>query len=35
MAPDRHRIHIGYAQSTALMPVGWMTPSLGEPALPF
>ena len=29
------RGRIGYAQSTALMPVGWMTPSLGEPALPF
>src|SRR5438874_2132981 len=29
------RGRIGYAQSTAFMPVGWMTPSLGEPALPF
>src|SRR5215470_5352721 len=25
----------GYAHSTPLMPVGWMTPALGEPALPF
>jgi beta-aspartyl-peptidase (threonine type) len=29
------RGRIGAAQSTALMPVGWMTPSLGEPALAF
>jgi beta-aspartyl-peptidase (threonine type) len=29
------RGRIGYAQSTAFMPVGWMTPTLGEPALPF
>jgi beta-aspartyl-peptidase (threonine type) len=29
------RGRIGYAQSTALMPVGWMTPTLGEPAVPF
>jgi beta-aspartyl-peptidase (threonine type) len=29
------RGRIGYAQSTALMPVAWMTPSLGEPVLPF
>lgn len=25
----------GYAHSTALMPVGWMTPTLAEPHLPF
>ena len=25
----------GYATSTRLMPVGWMTPALGEPAMPF
>ena len=29
------RGRIGYAHSTPLMPVGWMTPALGEPALPF
>src|SRR2546425_592183 len=29
------RGRIGYAHSTPLMPVGWMTPTLGEPALPF
>jgi L-asparaginase / beta-aspartyl-peptidase len=29
------RGRIGYAHSTPLMPVGWMTPSLGEPAVPF
>lgn len=29
------RGRVGHAQSTALMPVGWMTPALGEPALPF
>jgi beta-aspartyl-peptidase (threonine type) len=29
------RGRIGCAQSTPLMPVGWMTPTLGEPALPF
>ena len=26
---------VGYAQSTALMPVGWMTSSLAEPQVPF
>jgi beta-aspartyl-peptidase (threonine type) len=25
----------GYAQSTALMPVGWMSPALADPQLPF
>jgi beta-aspartyl-peptidase (threonine type) len=29
------RGRIGYAHSTPLMPVGWMTPMLGEPAVPF
>ena len=29
------RGRIGSAQSTPLMPVGWMTPALGEPAVPF
>jgi beta-aspartyl-peptidase (threonine type) len=29
------RGRISYAHSTPLMPVGWMTPALGEPALPF
>jgi len=29
------RGRMGYAHSTPLMPVGWMTPALGEPALPF
>ena len=29
------RGRLGYAHSTPLMPVGWMTPTLGEPALPF
>ena len=29
------RGRIGYAHSTALMPVGWMTPTLTEPMLPF
>lgn len=29
------RGRIGYAHSTELMPVGWMTPMLGEPAVPF
>src|SRR5207237_940745 len=29
------RGRIGYAHSTPLMPVGWMTPTLGAPALPF
>ena len=29
------RGRIGYAHSTSLMPVGWMTPTLGAPALPF
>lgn len=29
------RGRIGYAHSTPLMPVGWMTPALAEPALPF
>src|SRR5438045_3878419 len=28
------RGRIGYAHSTPLMPVGWMTPTLGAPALP-
>jgi beta-aspartyl-peptidase (threonine type) len=29
------RGRMGYAHSTPLMPVGWMTPTLDEPALPF
>ena len=29
------RGRIGYAHSTPLMPVGWMTPALSEPAVPF
>ena len=29
------RGRIGYAHSTALMPVGWMSPTLAEPALSF
>jgi beta-aspartyl-peptidase (threonine type) len=29
------RGRVGYAQSTALMPAGWMSPALDEPAVPF
>jgi beta-aspartyl-peptidase (threonine type) len=29
------RGRIGYAHSTPLMPVAWMTPALAEPAVPF
>jgi beta-aspartyl-peptidase (threonine type) len=29
------RGRLGFAHSTPLMPVGWMSPSLSEPAIPF
>jgi beta-aspartyl-peptidase (threonine type) len=29
------RGRLGYAHSTPFMPVGWMSPSLREPAIPF